>query len=167
MNNSNPPDPIEDKWTAYLDGRLDARGEAAFEREHPEAAAEKLATARIGQALRRHSRPPVLRNGEFFNQKILDEVAPQRQPSRSVRERAPLWPLWRAALAGTCCLGAVAAIYLSAIRNSAPPADHYVAHVESVKAGDDELDAAVLDADGLAVVWIDGLDRLSDDYVLQ
>lgn len=166
MNSSNTPDPMDEKWTAYIDGRLDAGEEAAFEREHPEAAAEKAATAKIRHALRRHSRPPALRNGEFFNQRILTQVAPERQPSRKSRERAPLWSLWRTAIAGTCCLGAFAAIYFGAVRDG-DPRDRYLAEVVSVKAGDDELDAAVLDAEGLAVVWIDGLDRLGDDYDFQ
>ena len=74
MNSSNPPDPIEEKWTAYLDGRLSAAEAAAFEREHSEAATEKVATVKIAQSLRRYSLAPVLRNCDFFNQQIFEAI---------------------------------------------------------------------------------------------
>ena len=167
MNNSDSPASPDEKWTAFVDGRLGAEEAAAFAREHPEAAAEKAAAAKIAQALRRHSPAPVLRNADFFNEKILREIAPVQPRAESAPARPSLWSLWRMALAGACCLLAVGAIYSVFVKNGEQHRDRYVANVLSVHAGDDLLSATVLDAEGLAVVWIDGLDQLPNDYVLE
>jgi len=166
MNNFDSPASPEEKWTAFLDGRLGAEDAAAFEREHPEAAAEKTAVAKIAGALRKHSPAPVLRNADFFNERILREISPVVRPAADAPAKPSLWSLWRMVLAGTGCLLAFGAIYLGVVKNEAPHSD-YAAKVLSVQPGDDELSATVVNAEGLAVVWIDGLDQLSNDYVLQ
>jgi hypothetical protein len=165
MNNSESPSPLEEKWTAFMDGRLADSDAAAFAREHPEAAAEREMHLKLAQAMRIHLPAPDLRNAEFFNERILREISPlsAHQPAKENR----LWSLWRLATAGAACLLAVGMTYGIFVRGHERPQDHYIAQVLSVKAGDSLLDATVLDADGLAVVWIDGLDQLSSDYVLQ
>jgi hypothetical protein len=167
MNNSDQPFSPEEKWAAYVDGHL-GNGEAAtFEREHPDAAYEKAVTLKMREFLRGSSPAPVLRNPDFFNRQILREIAPEAQPADRPITRDPLMSLWRFALAGACCLVGAAAIYTTVIKGNDSRREPYTARVLSVKAGDDALDATVLDADGLAVVWIDGLDPLPNDYVLQ
>lgn len=167
MNNSDLPASPEEKWTAFIDGRLGADEAAAFARENPDVAAEKVAATKIAQALRRHSPPPVLRNADFFNEKILREISPVQRRAEIPSVKPSLWSLWRMALAGACCLLAVAAIYTTFVKGNDSRVDRYVANVLSVRAGDDLLSATVLDADGLAVVWIDGLDQLPSNYVLE
>jgi len=167
MNSSKLPDSIEEKWTAYLDGRMRADEAAVFEREHPEASGEKAAMERISRALRMHSPAPALRNAEFFNQEILREVASKQPRSEGSQPRASLWSLWRMALAGACSLLMAAGIYAVFVSGNEQRPERYVAQILSVKTDDDDLDATVLDADGLAVVWIDGLDELPNEYVLQ
>ena len=165
MNNSEPPSLTEEKWTAYLDGKLSAQDTAAFEHEHPEANAERAMHAKLTGALRLHSPAPELRNADFFNERILREITP-RTAAVPRRERR-LWPLWSLAFASVCCLLAAGAIYSKFVRGNEGGRDRYLAQVVSVKAGDELLDATVLDADGLQVVWIDGLDQLPNDYVLE
>lgn len=168
MNNSDLSASNEEKWIAYVDGRLGPEESAAFERDHSDAALEKAATARIAGALRFHLPAPTLKNPDFFNEGILREISPV--PSRSPvarEERTSLWSLWRVALAGACCLLAAGAIYKVFVAGGAQPEGGYYAKVLSAKAGDEELYATVLDADGLAVVWIDGFDHLASDYVLE
>jgi anti-sigma factor RsiW len=168
MSNSELPSAMEEKWTAYLDGRLSAAEAAAFERENAGAAAEKIAAAKIGGALRAHLSAPALRNAEFFNAGILKEISPPEVRSRdSQPARRPFWSLWRMAAAGACCLLAAGSIYEVFVSGGEQPRNGYQARVLSAKAGDQELYATVLDADGLAVVWIDGFDHLADDYVLE
>jgi anti-sigma factor RsiW len=168
MNSSDSPASVEEKWTAYLDGRMSAMDAAAFEMEHSGAPAEKALVATIARAIARCSPAPVLKNADLFNQQILGEITP-KQTDRSALPSQPgsLWSLWRTALAGAFCLLAAAAIYGVFVRGTDRRPDAYVAQVLSVKAGDDGLDATVLDAEGLAVVWIDGLEQLPNDYVLQ
>ena len=163
---SEPPFSPEEKWTAYLDGKLSAQDAAAFEREHPEAVAEREMHARLISAVRFHSSAPKLRNADFFNERILREISPR--PAEAPKPARSLWPLWRLALAGACCLTVTAAIYALFVRGHEGGVGHdYLAQVVSVEPGDNLLGATVLDADGLAVIWIDGLDSLPDDYVLQ
>lgn len=165
MNNSEPPSSPEEMWTAYLDRKLSAQETVAFEREHPAAVTERERHARLAIAIRSHSVAPRLRNGDFFNERIMQEISP-RQSEASVPKRA-LWPVWRLAFASACCLLIGAAIYAFFVRGNEAGANHYRAQVVSVEVGDSLLNATVLDADGLAVVWIDGLDQLPNDYVLQ
>lgn len=165
MNSSEIPSTPEEKWTAYMDGKLPIADAIAFEREHPEAAAEREMQSSIVHAMRTRSLAPELRNADFFNESILREISPAS--ARSPRQEVRLWSLWRLATASALCLAAVAAIYALFVRGHEQGPDRYVAQVLSVKAGDPGLDATVLDADGLAVVWIDGLDHLPSDYVLQ
>lgn len=166
MTNSDPPYSPEENWTTYLDGKLSAQDAAAFEREHPEATADREMHTRILRAVRLHSPAPELRNPEFFNERILREISPA--PAAASKPARSLWPLWRLAFASACCLLITGAIYLLFVRgNEGGAARDYLVQVVSVKAGDEQLDATVLDAYGLAVVWIDGLDQLPDDYVLQ
>ena len=168
MTNSEPPSPpssSEEKWTAYLDGKLSGQDAAAFEREHPEAILERELYARITSAMRLHSPAPKMRNAEFFNERILQEISPCI--SEAPVPRRALWPLWRLAFASACSLMVAFGIYAIFVRGHEGANDGYRAQIVSVKAGDNLLDATVLDADGLAVVWIDGLDQLPNDYVLQ
>ena len=165
MNNSEPPTPPEEKWTAYLDGKLSAQDTAAFEREHPDAAAERAMHVRIARAVREHSPAPLLRNADFFNERILREIAPR--PALAPVPRRGLWSLWRLALAGACCMVAATAIYFAFVRGNDAGRERYLAQVVSVNTDDADVTATVIDADGLAVVWIDGLDQLPNDYVLE
>ena len=165
MNSSEPPSSPEEMWTAYMDRKLSAQDAAAFERENPQAAAEREMHARITIAMRTHSVAPKMRNADFFNERILQEISPRKE--KAPEPRRALWPLWRLAFASACCLLIAGAIYAFFVRGNEGGTDGYRAQVVSVKAGDELLNATVLDADGLAVVWIDGLDQLSNDYVLQ
>jgi hypothetical protein len=155
-------------WTAYLDGNLTAQDAAAFEHEHPEAAAERESLARLTASVRLHSPAPQMRNADFFNESILRAITPRPASAPEPSAERRLWPLWGLAVASVCCLLAAGAIYALFVRGGGDDRpDRYLAQVVSVKAGDASLDATVLDADGLAVVWIDGLDQLPNDYVLE
>ncbi len=172
MNNSDSPISPEEKWAAYFDGKLPAGEAGAFERENPEAIAERAAYSRIVGAMRRHSPAPQMRNADFFNESIQREISskPSVAATAPAKERG-LWSLWRLAFAGAFSLLVASAIWATFVRGGGSggekPRAPYFAQVESVTAGDASLDATVLDADGLKLVWIDGLDRLPNDYVLE
>jgi hypothetical protein len=161
MTNSEQPSSPEEKWTAYFDGKLSIQDAATFEREHPEAISECEMHARFVRAVRLHLPAPKLRNADFFNTRILREIAPSPAPARR------LWPLWRIAAASVCCLFAVFAVHVFFVHGSAGKQGNYFVQVVSVKAGDESLDATVLDAEGLAVVWIDGMEQLPSEYELE
>lgn len=169
MNNSDIPSSPEEKWTAYLDGKLSTQDAAAFECEHPEAVGERALHARIVGAVRRHSPAPVLRNADFLNEAILREITPQPAPKQAAPAKSRgLFSLWRLAFAGASCLIVAVAIWAAFVRGGGGgKQDPYFAQVTELSAGDRLLDASVLDAEGLKMIWIDGLEPLSDDYALE
>jgi hypothetical protein len=117
-------------------------------------------------AVRRYSPAPKLRNADFFNESILREISPRPAAAAPERKRA-LWPMWGLAVACVCCLLAVAGIWATFVRGTVDEPERYVAQIVSVTAGDDSLDASVVDADGVKVLWINGLETLPSDYVLE
>ncbi len=166
MNNSEPLSSLEEKWTAYLDGKLPATEAAAFERENPEARAEREMHAQLMTAVRQHSPAPKLRNADFFNESILREISVRPAAVAPEKKRA-VWPMWRLAFAAACCLLAVVGVWATFVRGTTDAPDRYVAQIVSVTAGDDSIDASVVDADGVKVLWINGLDTLPSNYVLE
>jgi|GEM_PF-873538 len=183
MNSSEPLQPLtpqEEKLTAYLDGSLPPEDAAAFEQANPEAVALRREHRALAAALRSHSVSPHLGNGDFFNHQILRQIQPAPQPAPRTA-----MPFWRILLAGACCAVAVLAglkFFPGANSKSTGPtvaqndassaylAPKYVAKVTEVKAGDYLLTAKLLppeQSDGLAVVWVDGMDKLPKGYVLQ
>ena len=166
MNNSDQPlTPFEEKLTAYLDQTLPAEEAAAFEREHPEIAAERLANEGLRKALKMGSPAPALRNGEFFNRQILRELGAATQPAAQPAAKPSLFNLWRLVFAGAACLLAAAGIYQGLVpAKQTPPA--YFAQVLSMKTGDDSLKAHLLNEEGMTIVMIDGLDPIDEDFIL-
>jgi anti-sigma factor RsiW len=164
MNNSEPPlSNREEKLTLYLDGALSAEDTAAFEKEYPDALQERARCEQFRKLI--VSNPPILKNGDFFNHQILREI--ETPPARASQEKTVLFPLWRLASAAAACLLIATGVYFAFVRAEKVGGRDYFAQVLNVKAGDDELSAQIIDADGVAVVWIDGLDSLSTEYVLE
>src|SRR5476651_486061 len=96
---------FEEKFTAWVDGKLTGAELADFEREleaHPEALAEKEAALELGDLLRAHVVAPALRNEEFLNQLILQQIEPvaMKAPER----RRSFWSLPRMAFSGVSLL---------------------------------------------------------------
>ena len=163
MNNSEPTlTQSEEKLTAYLDGTLSPADAAAFEKEHPDVVVERRQHERLRTVLRKDA--PALSHGDFFNHQILREIRPE--PATAPAKRT-FFPLWRLAFAAAACLLVASGIYFGAVGPQKNGSGEYFAQVLSVKAGDAEISAHVIDAGGMAVVWIDGLDSLPNNYVLE
>jgi len=149
--------------TRYVDGDMSPEEAAAFETKHPEAAAQKLTDSCIGNLLRKHSEIPPLQHAEFFNHQILREITSTSSPS-SPHYNPP--PLLRFAFAGTACLLAAAGIYFGFVASQEKEPE-FAVQITEIKAGDDQLSVKLIESEGLAVVWVDGLDYLPDTYTLE
>ncbi len=172
---------------AYIDGRLADAEAAAFEREHPEAVAERESANRLSDVLKRSSIAPQLRNADFLNRQILREIAsavPNASASAHPAAERPgsLFNLWRLVFAGAFCLLIALGVYQGFVRpgseaanrpklaSTATPAPRdqatpYMAEVLSMKTGDDKLKSRVVTEEGLTMVLIDGLEPMSEEFI--
>jgi anti-sigma factor RsiW len=168
MNNSDQPlTQYEETLLAYVDGRLSAAEAAAFEREHPEAVQERDATRQLASALRRGSVAPTLRNPDFFNRQIAREIGTAGVRSAAPEgKRAPLFNLWQLVFAGATCVLATVGIYQGFVAPTKPVMKPYMAEVLSMKTGDEKLTSRVISEEGLTFVMIDGLEPMSEEFIL-
>lgn len=164
MSNSDQPlSTYEVELMAYLDGQLTDEQTAAFEREHPEALAEKKQTNQL-RAVLKAAGSPALRNPEFLNRQILREITPAPAPQLATKPEKP-FPLWRLFFAGATCLLLAVGVYHQFVPDDARrPA--YLAEVISMKTGDSALTSRVIQEDGLTMVMIDGLEPISEEFIL-
>jgi hypothetical protein len=93
---------FEERYTAWIDGRLEGDSLGAFERElsrraaAAEAQADKADAGRLRLLLRENLRAPVLTNAEFFSLQIRERIEAERGASRrpQLALGAPFWLGW-------------------------------------------------------------------------
>jgi len=163
---------FEQKFTAWLDGRLNVADAEAFEREmkdrgfDPET--ERDQSTRLGSLLRTHSTTPGMTNGDFFNHQIRHRIA---QASASQPRLSNSWWTWpRLALAGACSLVIAGALFTALIpHGSAADREPYYATVVDARTFEPTISASTVYDPGnnVTVLWLDGLDYLPADYAIQ
>lgn len=165
--------PFEERYTAWVDGKLSGPELARFEREladRSEGVAGKAETQRLGELLRAHSAVPPLSNGDFFNQQIMHSIEweERRVPHR---RRASWWSIPRLVWAGAAFLLLAGGLFKIAI----PPETH-IAHrdpyfVEIVDARPVDPSISVTTVynpdDNVTILWLEGLDYLPASYALK
>ena len=174
---------FEEKFTAWVDGRLTGPDLAAFELEleaHPEALADKEAAFELGNLLRTHLAAPPLRNADFFNHQILRQIAQSAAAPVPVRRRS-FWSLPRMALSGAFLLLLATFLYFAAVPNTRREVRHneqYVTNILNARANDPILNARTDDPnitatsfhskqDNVNVLWLDGLNYIPPDHKLK
>lgn len=153
---------FEEKFTAWVDGKLAGAELAEFERSlEPAQLAERGDAQKLGALLRDFGRGPALGNADFFNAQILRALERPAAPARR-----SFWSLPRLAWAGACCLAlalAVFALTVPGTRERSAGGSVYRARVLTAEPGDKTIYASSFTAgDRLAVVWLDGLEDLPD-----
>ena len=158
--------PFEEKFTAWVDGKLSGKELEAFEMElaaHPEAGKDKEDMVRIGALLRSHPTVPRLTSPDFFNHQIMERIAAEtpREP-RPAEKGAFLWPLRRLVLAGGFCL-AVAFVLFESLIPQTPDEDRQIVKAWSE---DPRITATAFydSTQNVTVVWLDGLDYVPGSY---
>lgn len=178
--------PFEELYTAWIDGRLEGEELAEFERTLPDrtaAEADRAEARSCGEFLRRHAAAPSLSNADFFSHQLLERIAAEERlaapPAAAAPSRARFfsWPglVWAAAC---CALTLVAGYYVGqndrfhrvpitgtsiAEAGTVP----YDASIIQASSEDPGVSTTVLDSDGMAVLWVDGLEYLPASYTLQ
>jgi hypothetical protein len=161
---------FEERYTAWIDGKLSGVELTHFERElDATAPADKENVQQLGDFLRQHSKAPTLANADFFTHQIMHRIASEgMQPPQSRRWK---WSIPRLAWAGALSLLVAGVLFKTIILPDVPkPAvDPYFAEIVDVRTFDPNISATpVYDPkDNVTVLWIEGLDYLPASYKLQ
>lgn len=164
---------FEEKFTAWVDGRLEGPELAAFEREleaRPEAFAEKKALLEIRSLLRTHIAARPLHNADFFNHQLLRQIAPAAAPAPA--RRAGFWSLPRMAFSGAFLLLLSTLLYFAAVPQTRREVRHneqYVTNILNARSDDPNITATVFHSkeDNVNVLWLDGLNYIPPDHKLK
>ena len=166
---------FEEKWTAWLDGRLSDRELAEFEASLPDKAAaeaEKTEVKKLGALLKRELGAQALLNEEFFNHQIRVKIA--RESTGESRKRevevSPWWTIRRLLWTGTASLAVflVMAIFVMRDKNPAEQSQYLTqilnARVDPVVSPNATISMFETKEDQVTVLWTEGLQSLPADY---
>jgi anti-sigma factor RsiW len=166
---------FEEKWTAWLDGRLSDRELVEFEASLPDKAAakaEKAEVKKLGALLKRELGPQALLNEEFFNHQIRERIA--RESADEPRKRgvavSTSWTIRRLLWTGTASLAVflVMAIFVMRDKNPAEQSQYLTqilnARVDPVVSPNATISMFETKEDRVTVLWTEGLQSLPSDY---
>jgi anti-sigma factor RsiW len=166
---------FEEKWTAWLDGRLSDRELAEFEASLPDKAAaeaEKVETKKLGALLKRELRAQPLLNEEFFNYQVRERIAREsagesRKPGVEV---STWWTIRRLLWTGTASLAVFLVMAILVMREKNPgEQSQYLtqilnARVDPVVSPNATISMFETKDDRVTVLWTEGLQSLPADY---
>ncbi len=154
---------FEEKFTAWVDGELTGRELADFEAELPhalDARLDKLAAHQIGDLCREHGRAPELKNEDFFNHQIMQQIeAELPKPTPAPARRKFAWSLPRLAMAGAFSLLVAFGLFHAIIpqQQSATPEAQGSVVVTNIKGGQDiNVTPFYSQQDNVNVIWLGG-----------
>jgi anti-sigma factor RsiW len=181
--------PFEERYTAWVDGRLSEDERIAFERELPDlkaAEADRESLTRLSHFLRTEADSPKLPSADFFNYQLQQRMETERVAvEKPQKPRAWSWSSPRWAWAAATCMVAAGAIYqMTQMTPSATPAGAtastlgrgtaaddaaYFAEIVDVRTEDPNIYASTVytPSDNVTVLWLEGLDYLPASYALQ
>jgi hypothetical protein len=148
---------FEEKFTAWLDGALGGEESQSFENENPSILHEKEDFLKLKTLLRQGLPCPELRNPDFFNSRIMEQISRESQVS-SGPSRGRFFGLPRLAWGGIVALSVGFALFLTMI----PRGDFsdlrtkYVAEVLKTKARDPKVKATVENQKDISALKLEG-----------
>lgn len=167
---------FEERWTAWLDGKLTGKELADFEASLPDRSAaevEKRSAIQLGVFLKEHLQTPAMINAEFFHhqlqQQITEDQRAENPPSIAVT-RPVLWPIGRLAWAGFASLAIFFLCTIFVMRQTTPSdQSQYLtqilnARVDPVFSPDASISMFDSNEAKVTVLWIDGLQSLPSEY---
>ncbi len=164
---------FEEKYTAWVDGKLPGDELAAFEKElNAEAASDKTDALKLGSLLRAHHAPaPEMANADFFSHQLRERIEREAAKPVSGRPARFRWTLPRLAWMGASCLAVTAVMYATMIRHTlhGPPTEsEYLATVLDTQSGDPAITATSFHSkeNNVTVIWLNGLPYLPESYGL-
>lgn len=166
---------FEEKWTAWLDGRLSDKELAEFEASLPDKAAaeaEKAEAKKLGLLLKRELGAQAMLNEEFFNHQIRERIARESTGESRTRgvEVSTGWTIRRLLWTGAASLAVflVMAIFVMREKNPAEQSQYLTqilnARVDPVVSPNATISMFETKEDRVTVLWTEGLQSLPADY---
>jgi hypothetical protein len=149
---------FEEKYTAWIDGRLEGAALSAFEQElarraaATEAQADKADAAQLRKLLRHNLQAPVLTNSEFFSLQIRERIEAERAATRPAPSERAAWlgwfatPVTRLVGLGAAALFVVAALYYGMMPPRNNSASDTVARTSPAKPAEANVEVATATA---------------------
>ena len=165
---------FEEKWTAWLDGKLSGRELSEFEASLPDKAtaeAEKADARKLGVLLRRELGVSALTNEEFFSHQLRERIRESSVPSGE-RDANPStwWTIPRLLWTGTASLAVFLVLTVFVMRDKNPAEEsQYLtqilnARVDPVISPNATVSMFEVKQDRVTVLWTEGLQSLPADY---
>lgn len=167
---------FEEKWTAWVDGRLSETERTEFEAtlaDRAAAEAEKLEVQKLGALLREELQPLPMGNEEFFHHQLRTRIAAEaRSPVAEGRPglRESWWTIRRLVWTGLTSLAIFALCTFFVLREE-PASDQsqYLTQILNAKVDPSISPYATVSIfqtkqDRVTVLWVDGLKSLPADY---
>jgi hypothetical protein len=152
---------FEQKFTAWLDGKLDGDELRCLETQYPSVHQDKAEYLKLKSLLREGLHRQELKNPEFFSSQIMDQIRREAGATTKAPCRM-LFGLPRLVWGGICALSAGSALFFTIIPRSdfSDPRAKYVAEVLKTTTADPKVKATVENRKEMTVIKLEGRDRL-------
>jgi len=164
---------FEEKWTAWVDGKLTGKDLVEFEASLPDRAsaeAERRDVQKLGALLKKELGAQTLSNADFFSHQIREriqrEIAAQDRPG----ERSTWWTIRRLTWAGATSLAIFVICAVFVIHDKSPSQQsQYLtqilnARVDPAVSPNATITMFEAKEDKVTVLWVEGLQSLPADY---
>jgi len=169
---------FEEKWTAWVDGRLNEAERAEFEaslQDRAAAEAEKRQTLKLGALLKGQLQLRPMGNEEFFHHQLLARIeAESGEPAVTAgplaQARESWWTIRRLLWTGATSLAIFAVCAWFVMREKpVPDQSQYLTQILNAKVDPNVSPYATVSIfqtkqDRVTVLWVDGLKSLPPEY---
>jgi hypothetical protein len=163
---------FEEKWTAWLDGKLTGDELTTFEDLLPDKAAaeaDKREAQKLGALLKEHLSAHPLSNEEFFNHQLRETI--ERESAKQGRhvEAPTWWNIRRLAWVGSTAIAIFCVCTFFVMRQQAPAPSDYLTEILNTQVdptANPYATTSIVQAkkDKVTVLWVEGLKSLPADY---
>jgi len=163
---------FEEKWTAWLDGKLSGDELSKFEDSLPDKAAaeaDKRDAKKLGALLKEHIGVHALSNQEFFNQQIREAIERESATPDPPVESPTWWSIRRLAWVGSTAIAVFCVCTFFVMRQQTPPPSDYLTEILNTQVdptANPYVTTSIVQAkkDKVTVLWVEGLKSLPADY---
>jgi len=152
---------FEEKFTAWLDGKLGDKEARSFENEHPALQQDKTDFLRLKGLLKENLCRRELQDPDFFTAQIMEQIRHEEGATATVARRS-WFGLPRLAWGGMGALTVGFALFFFMIPRGdlSDPRAKYVAEVLKTKTADPKIKATVENQKDMTIIKLEGLEKL-------